>query len=333
VRTWSTLLQEAQEAAGEGVPQDELDPYWTLAGYFNAIRELAGAVQLFRDDIPDRIDRLVADGRVQHGRRPLRDRYIELSSRTDSTALPSVLQNLNRPMPNAIDAMLTTSMFGVGVDVARLGLLVVHGQPKRTSDYIQATGRIGRQSPGLVVTLYRASRPRDLSHYEFFAGYHGALHRYVEPVTVFPFAPGTRERAAGPAGVAVLRCARTILGTAVGSGWPINPLTITASGVAAPELRALCRLFRERADAQPSLRRQDPGVIESEMQAGQETWGSIAQRRPGTLAYWEYVPDSPPEHDVVLGDPWHEHNKRDIVYRNAPNSLREVEETISVDAG
>src|SRR5437773_9433183 len=146
--------------------------------------------------------------------------------------------------------MLTTSMFGVGVDVPRLGLLVVHGQPKRTSDYIQATGRIGRQSPGLVVTLYRASRPRDLSHYEIFAGYHGALHRYVEPVTVFPFAPGNRERAAGPAGVAILRCGRDVIHAPIDGRWPQDPTTITARGVNTAELHALARLFRERAAGQ-----------------------------------------------------------------------------------
>ncbi len=333
VRVWSALLQEVHEARGDGLPDAEIDAYWTLTGYFNAIRELAGASQLFHDDIPDRIDRLIADGRARHGKRPLRGRSVELSSRTDSTSLPSLLQDLNRTVPNAIDAMLTTSMFGVGVDVPRLGLLVVHGQPKRTSDYIQATGRIGRQSPGLVVTLYRASRPRDLSHYEFFAGYHGALHRYVEPVTVFPFAPGTRERAAGPVGVAILRCGREVLHAPIDDRWPQDPTNITARGVNTAELRALARLFRERAAGQPASRYQDPDAVEAEICAGIDTWSSIAQRRPGSLRYWEYSPDRDPQADVVLGDPWHEHKGRDVVYRNAPGSLREVEETIAVDAG
>jgi hypothetical protein len=333
VRVWSTLLQEVHEARSGGVPDADIDTYWTLTGYFNALRELAGASQLFHDDIPDRIDRLVADGRASHGRRPLRGRSVELSGQTDSTVLPSILQDLNRPLPDAIDAMLTTSMFGVGMDVPRLGLFVVHGQPKRTSDYIQATGRIGRQSPGLVVTLYRASRPRDLSHYEFFASYHGALHRYVEPVTVFPFAPGTRERAAGAAGVAILRCGRQILQVAVDPRWAADPNTITALGVGSAELRALVRLFRERAARQPMSRYQDPDVVETEILAGIDRWASIARRRPDTLDYWEYAPDREPDHDVVLGDAWHERRARDVVYRNAPSSLREVEETIAVDAG
>jgi hypothetical protein len=333
VRVWSTLLQEVHEARSGGVPDADIDAYWTLTGYFNALRELAGASQLFHDDIPDRIDRLIADGRAVHGRRPLRGRSVELSGQTDSTMLPSILQDLNRTLPDAIDAMLTTSMFGVGMDVPRLGLFIVHGQPKRTSDYIQATGRIGRQSPGLVVTLYRASRPRDLSHYEFFAGYHGALHRYVEPVTVFPFAPGTRERAAGAAGVALLRCGRQILQAIVDGRWATDPSVITSLGVGAAELRALVRLFRERADRQPDSRRQDPVVVETEILAGIDAWASVARRRGATFRYWEFAPDREPEHDVVLGDAWHERRARDVVYRNAPSSLREVEETIAVDAG
>ncbi len=105
-----------------------------------------------------------------------------------------MLKKLEATMPSALDAIFATSMFGTGVDVDRLGLMVVHGQPKTTASYIQATGRVGRQT-GLVVVFFRASRPRDLDHYEFFTGYHRALYRYVEPVTVAPFSP----RAAGVA--------------------------------------------------------------------------------------------------------------------------------------
>ena len=103
-------------------------------------------------------------------------------------------------------------MFGTGVDVERLGLMVVHGQPKTTASYIQATGRVGRRSGGLVVTFFRASRPRDLDHYEFFTGYHHALYRYVEPITVSPFSPRARERALGPLSVVLLRHAANIGG-------------------------------------------------------------------------------------------------------------------------
>src|SRR5262249_13024935 len=128
------------------------------------------------------------------------ERPLELSSRADSLKLPSLLERLSLQLQNgeAEDAVLATSMFGTGVDVDRLGLMVVHGQPKTTATYIQATGRVGRSGGGLVVTFLRASRPRDLDHYEFFTGYHRALYGYVEPITVAPFSPRARERCLGP---------------------------------------------------------------------------------------------------------------------------------------
>jgi ATP-dependent helicase YprA (DUF1998 family) len=117
------------------------------------------------------------------------NRRLELSSRASSTNLPILLQKLEFSLPQAQDSVFATSMFGTGVDIDRLSLMVVHGQPKTTASYIQATGRVGRKTSGLVLAFFRASRPRDLDHYEFFTGYHRALYRHVEPVTVAPFSP------------------------------------------------------------------------------------------------------------------------------------------------
>ena len=72
--------------------------------------------------------------------------------------------------------------------------MVVTGQPKQNSEYIQATSRIGRSFPGLVVTLYNPYRPRDLSHYENFTGYHSQLYRFVEGTTATPFSARARDR-------------------------------------------------------------------------------------------------------------------------------------------
>ena len=176
-------------------------------GYFNAKRELAGALGLYKQDIPERLGVLAdRDGHVHFGPRD----YIELSGRTESVEIPGKLDRLAKFPDNDVDALFCTSMFGTGVDVDRLGLMVVHGQPKTTANYIQATGRVGRKMGGLVITFLRSTRPRDLDHYEFFVGYHRSLHRYVEPITVFPFSPRARERGLGPLSVLVLRNARAV---------------------------------------------------------------------------------------------------------------------------
>ncbi|MDX9955343.1 MAG: DISARM system helicase DrmA, partial [Anaerolineae bacterium] len=126
VRIWSALLQRAGDLQDQ-TPDEKLDPFWTLVGYFNALRELAGALSLYRQDIPEWL-------KHRTDSRRLLDEYrrIELSSRSKSTDLPNLLRRLEtrRPSPGAADAAFATSMFGTGVDVDRLSLMVVHGQPK-----------------------------------------------------------------------------------------------------------------------------------------------------------------------------------------------------------
>ncbi len=109
------------------------------------------------------------------------------------------------PEGDAVDVLLATNMISVGVDINRLSLMAVMGQPQTTAEYIQATSRVGRRDPGLVVAMLNSTRSRDRSHYENFTGYHSALYRQVESTSVTPWAPRSRDRALHAALVGLLR--------------------------------------------------------------------------------------------------------------------------------
>ena len=314
VRIWSRLLQSAYDRRTDR----NVDPFWTIVGYFNSIRELGGARALYRQDIPNRL-------RMYHEQRRLtEDRSPELSSRTGSAYLPSILGALEThysgdpTRPGAVDVLFTTSMFGTGVDVQRLSLMFVAGQPKSTSSYVQSTGRVGRKNGGLVVTLYRATRPRDLSHYELFCGYHSALHRHVEPVTVSPFSAGAITRGAGPVMLGILR-----------NGPRPNPFISKSSAkeihhkIGQSEVSALPTTIASRSQACPPARRPDRSDVENFARSELERWDKLANACPDL----EYVEYGTTDHPVVLGDLPHEHAMRTVVFRNSPQSLREVEET------
>jgi hypothetical protein len=191
IRVYAALLQKVAEL-DEASPQDS-DPFWTLVGYFNQLRILSSARLYMRSDVPNRVS--VVAGR-HHAPRSI-DRIAELTSRADSSDIPEIRSQmtLTKEDADALDIVLATNMISVGVDVGRLGLMVVEGQPQTTSEYIQATSRVGRQTPALIVTLYQGARSRDRSHYEMFEDYHQKLYAYVEAATLTPFAPRARDKA------------------------------------------------------------------------------------------------------------------------------------------
>jgi hypothetical protein len=200
------------------------DRYWTLVGYYNSVRELAGARTLLDFEVQQSIERVIASRSLPSLTitRPDMGRIVELSGRMESSHLPLVLNNLEtrrRGDDGATDVLLSTSMFGTGVDVDRINLMMVTGQPKSTAQYIQAAGRVGRQNGGLIITNLRNSRPRDLDHYERFVGYHAQINRYVEAVTIRPFAVPVLERAAGAVQIAYLRNSRNVGLNPVGVEW------------------------------------------------------------------------------------------------------------------
>ena len=191
---YAIILQTAYTYSLQDEYRDVIDPYYTLVGYFNSIRELGGAVRLLQDDIPKRIHRIKRKYGLDKERYLYRNE--EITSRMASFRIPEKLSQLETTFEEkgCLDTAIATNMIAVGMDVDRLGLMAVTGQPKQNSEYIQATSRIGRSHPGLVVTLYNAYRPRDLSHYENFTGYHAQLYRFVEGTTATPFSARARDR-------------------------------------------------------------------------------------------------------------------------------------------
>jgi len=192
VRTYAALLNAAASLEGDDAVRDT---YWTLLGYFNSLRVLGGAYMQVQDDVPDRLKLLAS--RHETDERVIDEVPVELTSRVSSADVPQALDQLGTSYPSddSPDVVLATNMISVGVDVDRLGLMAMMGQPQTTAEYIQATSRVGRKRPGLVVTLYNAARSRDLSHYELFVPYHQALYRQVEATGATPFAARARDRA------------------------------------------------------------------------------------------------------------------------------------------
>jgi hypothetical protein len=200
VATAAALLQGAYE-----LPEEHRDAYWTLVAYHHSLRELGRTVTAAGDDIPAQLAGL----RGESGTRELTDQQVqELTSNLPRSEQPVLLDRLEKAWsePGAISFLACTNMLSVGVDVKRLALMLMLGQPKTTAEYIQAGSRVGRDRvPGLVVTFFNATRPRDRSHYETFGVYHRSLYRHVEPTSVTPWSVPARRRALHAALVVLVR--------------------------------------------------------------------------------------------------------------------------------
>jgi hypothetical protein len=214
LRTYLGLLGAAQKAyLGLGawrVKENAADPYMTLVGYFNSLRELGGTRRIVEDEVVTRLGgygnrRRIGDSDGLFADRKLASEVLELTSRVPTDKVADAKRRLSVPYQEKerVDVALATNMISVGLDITRLGLMVVFGQPKTTAEYIQATSRVGRdhERPGLVVTVLNLHRPRDRSHYERFPAYHVSFYRSVEATGVTPFSPRALDR--GLAGTAV----------------------------------------------------------------------------------------------------------------------------------
>lgn len=210
IRSIAALLQKIHTM---NLPDEIKDKYWTLTVYFNSLKDLGKCSTLVDDDVKDFIKRMAYRLGTNKDARTITNAD-ELTSRVSTTRLNETLDKLekltyskenieNKRWPSNI--LLATNMISVGIDVARLNVMLLVGQPKLTSEYIQASSRVGRSYPGVAFTMYDGSKSRDRSHYEQFVGYHESFYKHVEPTGVTPFSKPARDRALHAIIIALLR--------------------------------------------------------------------------------------------------------------------------------
>jgi hypothetical protein len=311
VRVYAAILQAAKDLPGS---PEIRDPYWTLLGYFNSLRVLGSANLQVEGDVRDRLQ-LVAR-RKQAEPRELRP-PVELTSRVPSADIPRTLKSLEKDVSSgsANDVVLATNMISVGVDIDRLGLMAVMGQPQSSAEYIQATSRVGRQHPGLVVTIFNSARSRDRSHYENFVPYHQALYRAVEATSATPFAARARDRALHGVLVSLVRLL-------------VDDLAANESAHNATarydEITQLAEFLEQRAQAIT-----DPEEAEdTKKQLGEllEVWAEAAEARPD-MQYKnsrDYDDSLLVPSDVALTDEDIEYSTRDVPWPTL-QSMRDVD--------
>lgn len=300
IRVYTAFLTAAQELFDRfGEPAD---PYMTMVGYFNSLRELGGMKRLAEDDVQTRSYRV----QMSMVERPsLAQRSVsnirELTSRVSSQDIPKYLDNLEVKFKcefdtatgkyvtrwqegdtRAIDVVLATNMLSVGVDVNRLGLMAVNGQPKGTAEYIQATSRVGRSFPGLVCTVLTWARPRDLSHYETFEHYHATFYKHVEAQSVTPFSPRAMDRGLTGAMLSLMRLENDVFSPNEGAGQ-----LSTSNQV---EMTDTINILAARAGnvAEDNARKQ---LAETELKERADEWAKEVSKGGRILAYEKRGPE------------------------------------------
>lgn len=207
LRSYLALLAAAQkmysELGGKSQAENAADPYMTLLCYFNSLRELGGTRRVVEDEVGTRLTgyrnrKRVGESQGLFDNRTIAYEVVELTSRVSTDKVADAKRRLQKAFSDKehVDVALATNMISVGLDISRLGLMVVFGQPKTSAEYIQATSRVGRdpERPGLVVTILNVHKPRDRSHYERFCAYHETFYRSVEATSVTPFSPRALDR-------------------------------------------------------------------------------------------------------------------------------------------
>ena len=310
MRSYIALLAAAEKAY-QSDPK-AADPYMTLVGYFNSLRELGGSQRIVEDEVRGRLMRIGLRRRVGElptyfAERKIDFECVELTSRRSTDEVKEAKARLDRPYYEAskghapVDVALASNMISVGVDIQRLGLMVVCGQPKTTAEYIQSSSRVGRDDkrPGLVVTLLNVHKPRDRSHFEHFTAYHESFYRGVEATSVTPFSPRAIDR-----GLAGLVVALARLGDS-----RLTPSDSAESiATAKAELGFIGDVLAARAEAHKAGQTDDDPI--------DEVKATLRARIESLLDSWVVVSKNDPAKDGLAYQKYEEgqHSKRPLLH-------------------
>lgn len=342
VHTMAAMLQSAVKL-GRDASSEEL--FWTIAGYFNSLRELGKASSLIRDDIRDYLKQLAKRlNLLPDRRRSLSDVGAkELTSRIAGNRIPDIIKQLKVPHDEiledktpesnkqpVIDTLLATNMLSVGIDISRLNTMLVIGQPKLTSEYIQATSRVGRESLGAVFTLYSSTRSRDRSHYETFQAYHQSLYKYVEPSSVTPFSVPAMQK--GIPGVIAAMLRNTVEALS-GDDCPENILDPDNKRQLERIREFLMTRVKDSEDNYHLYRKDAQKIIDEFCRR----WEQLAQQNNENknesehqkFLYYKYMANSDEYDGNLLLKSFNDKSHEEAI--NVMESMREVEDTSFVD--
>ena len=284
IRVYADLVFVKHLFIKQGKPERVIDQFSTIIGYFNAIRDLGSASNIIFDRVysmirtltnlkfktdAEKVGLLLSDIRTGNND--------ELTSRKTSKEVKETLENLEIPYTKhgSYSYVLASNMLSVGIDINRLGVMTMYNQPKSNAEYIQATSRVGRQNPGIVLTMYNAARSRDKSHYEQFGFYHKSFYKYVESTSVTPFSARAIEKAIHCVFIIMLRLSVAILGA---NDYAVN---FRADD---PDVNKVRRFILER------IAKIHPDAVSGAEEYIDEIstrWEKLAVENPDTLVYFK----------------------------------------------
>lgn len=201
----ASLLYARLEIWKNVTDKKDADSFWTILSYFKSLKEIGRFSNKINSELKPIIKQLQVryldnNDTTANNYHKLSYRNIELTSRIPNERIKKNLDKLeiqfdgNIKERKAYDLVLATNMISVGLDVGRLGIMVMNGMPPNTAEYIQASSRVARKNEGLVLTLYDPFNSRDLSYFEDFVQFHKTFYKQVEPLSVTPFAENALDK-------------------------------------------------------------------------------------------------------------------------------------------